>query len=126
MMKRKKRISPRPAHPIETTEKGTNPIGRLTEPQEDRYDPGYNRGGNTDPLFIPWRPNKYGYFLIVVATMLLMVLVAGIRKSKMDGYAVAVTTAFMLFLFLVGFKLIKHPTSESRGERRRRPSHLDD
>ena len=125
-MKRKKRNRPRHGRAFETTEKENDPIERLTEWQEHRYDPGYYTGGNIHPLFTASRPNKYGYFLIVGAIMILVLLVLGIRAGAMNWYAV-VPTAFMLFLFLVGFKLIKkQPTREPHARHRRRPSKLDD
>ena len=125
-MKRKKRNRPRHRRAFETTETENDPIERLTEWQEHRYDPGYYTGGNIHPLFTASRPNKYGYFLIVAAIMILVLLVLGIRAGDMNWYAV-VPTAFMLFLILVGFKLIKkQPTREPHARHRRRPSKLDD
>jgi hypothetical protein len=116
----------RPARAFETSENQNDPIERLTEWQEHRYDPGYYTGGNIHPLFAASRPNKYGYFLIVVAIMTLIVLVLGIRAGAMDWYAVTVTTALILFLVVVGFKLIKkRPTHEERSGSKRRPSSLD-
>jgi len=76
---------------------------------------------------LPWRPNRYGYFLIVGAIMTLIVLVLGIRAGAMDWYAVAVWSAFVLFLLFVGFKLVKKPPKQgAHSEKRRRPSKLDD
>jgi len=125
MMKQKKRIRTRPGRPVKTTEKGGDPINQLTERQDGPYESGYYAGRNIDPLFIPWRPNKYGYLLIVAAIMLLIVVVLGVRARVMDWYAVTIAMAGMLFMFLVGFKLIKkQPTPETGAMRRR--SKLDD
>lgn len=45
----------------------------------------------------------------------------------MNWYAVTISTALILFIFLVGFKLIKNkPTREARAVRGRRPGKLDD
>jgi len=123
-MKRKKRIRPPPERSFER-EKGSNPIEGSTGWQADRYDPEYRADANNDPLFITSPSDKTGYYLILVAIILLIVSAAGIRTGKMDWYAVSVTMALMLFLFLVGFKLIKkQPAREARPGRRR--SKLDD
>lgn len=134
MKRRKKRMGPRSGGPFsaqrwnrrKVEDNGNDSIERLIEWQEHRYDPGYYTGGNIHPLFAASRPNKYGYFLIVGAIMTLIVLVLGIRSGAMDWYAVTVTTAFILFLVVVGLELIKKPpTHGERAGSKRRPSSLD-
>ena len=107
-MKRKRRqIRERPGRAFEATGEDNDPIERL--------------------MFTASPPHKYGYFLIVVATMMLILLVLGIRAGALNWYAVTVMTAFMLFLVLVGFKLIKkQPKSEPPAGRKRSPIKLDD
>ncbi|HSB09948.1 MAG TPA: phage holin family protein [Blastocatellia bacterium] len=102
---RDRRLEPAKKGQRQTDNNG--PIERLIEWQEHRYDPGYYTGGNIHPLYAASRPNKYGYILIAWAVMILIVVVLGIRAGAMDWWAVTVSTALMLFLFLVGFKLIR-------------------
>ena len=76
---------------------------------------------------LPWRPNRYGYLLIVGAIMTLIVLVLEIQAGAMNWYLVFVLMALMLFEFLVGFKLIKkRPTSEPGADVDRGRGKLDD
>ncbi len=96
-----------------------DPVERLIEWQEHRYDAGYYTGGNIHPLFTASRPNKYGYVLIAGAIMVTIVLVLGIRADVMDWYSVTVTAAFVIFSLVVGIKLIKKPPT-LRARRRRR------
>lgn len=116
----------RPSRLFETTQE-EKPVEKLIEWQEHRYDPGYYTGGNIHPLYAAARPNKYGYFLILGAVMTSLVLVLGIRAGAMNWYSVSVTTALVLFMFLVGFKLIKKPSNRNvSAEKRGGPRKLDD
>ena len=90
----------------------------MTEQRKHLDDAGFD-APEIDPAlisdygFLPWRPNRYGYFLIVVAIMTVIVLVLEIRAGAINWHLVFVLMAFILFLFLVGFKLInKRPISE--------------
>ena len=42
-----------------------DPIRRLMEWQDHRYDPGYFLGGRIHPILLAPRPNKFGYLLII-------------------------------------------------------------
>jgi len=57
--------------------KDYDPIENLKEWQDHRYDPGYFTGGNIHPTLKARRPNKYGYFLLFGALIIIIVLFLG-------------------------------------------------
>src|SRR4030095_12027051 len=105
-MKRKRQINPRFERTLGTTKEGGDAIERL--------------------MFIESRYNRYGYFLIVGGIMSLVTLMLGIRAGAMNWYQSFVTTTFILFAHLVGFKLIRKAPEQRTIRNERRPSELDD
>jgi hypothetical protein len=83
-----------------------DPIRRITEWQEHRYDPGHYTGGNIHPLITARRPNRYGYLLIVSGVLVLTLIVLEIRAGRIDWYGTFVSLVFVCFVLGVGFKLI--------------------
>jgi hypothetical protein len=84
-----------------------DPVERLIEWQEHRYDPGYFTGANIHPLLRGPRPNKYGYLLMVVASMTAILTILSLRAGVMPLYQAFVIAPFLLLIFLAGFKLIR-------------------
>ena len=84
-----------------------NPIERLYEWQEDRYDPGYFIGGNIHPLISGPRPNKYGYLLIASGLMTVIIMVLALKAGQLPLYEVFVLTPLIVLVFVAGFKLIR-------------------
>jgi|GEM_PF-4812814 len=127
MKARKRRIRPRSGHSIKTARDDSDPIDRLIEGQEQSYDPPHYTGGSISPLFYPFRPKRYGYYMIVVATLILAVVVLAIKAGAMDWYELTILWALMVFIYMVGFKLIqKQPPQDEALRSSRRSGKLDD
>ena len=112
-MGNKKRFHQKPRPTTKPTRVGrhqdndNDPIERLLEWQDHRYDPGYYTGGNIHPLFTGRRPNKYGYYLIGSGAMTLIVVVLAIKAGAMPLYAALTLAPLLLLVFVAGFKLVR-------------------
>jgi hypothetical protein len=84
-----------------------DPVERLIEWQEHRYDPGYYTGANIHPLIRRGRPNRYGYVLIVGAVMTTILMILSVRNGSMPLPIVFMLSPLLLLIFLAGFKLIR-------------------
>ena len=96
-----------------------NPIQRLIEFQDHRYDLGYYTGGKIDPILAARRPNKYGYYLIICGAMTVLVVVLAIKAGIMPLYATFSLVAFLSLVFIAGFKLIRRQGAKNAKSRQR-------
>ena len=104
-MKRKR--MERPARVLDSASRRDDPTKLLTKLQVHQDNAVFDASEISDDRLIPSRPNKYGYFMIVVAVMVLITLVLGFRAGAMDWYATTVTGAFIIFFLVVGVRLIR-------------------
>jgi hypothetical protein len=88
-----------------------DPVERLMEWQEHRYDPGYYTGGKIHPLLRARRPNKSGYVLIVCGLLYTIPMILTLRSDPMPWYPILVWAPILVLIVLAGFRLI-------RGERK--------
>lgn len=100
-------------------EKDNDPIQNLMEWQDHRYDPGHFTGGNIHPILKGRRPNKYGYFLILVGVLILLLVWLGSRATALDWYAAVIQIALAVLVIVAGLKLLKKPGSRRPTSRRR-------
>ena len=52
-------------------------------------------------------PKRLGYFFIGGSILIMVTMVLGVRARGINWYAASVTIAFMLFLLVVGFKILR-------------------
>jgi hypothetical protein len=95
-----------------------DPIGRITEWQEHRYNPGHYTGGNVHPLIRGRRPNRYGYVLIIGGVMTTTLTVLALRAGSMPVYQAFVMAPFLSLILMAGFKLIRREDTSHLKTRR--------
>jgi hypothetical protein len=97
------------------------PIKRLIEWQEHRYDPGHYTGGNIDPFLKGSRPNKYGFVLIFGGVIILIFAVLLVTSHEpLRWYYSTLQVAFALLAIVAGTKLLKKPKAGNSRARRGR------
>jgi len=102
-----------------------DPIARLMEWQDHRYDPGYFLGGRIHPILLAPRPKKFGYLLIIFGSSYLLLpcfLVSADPLRLLDLEFGCGIAALMLLLMLTGygtvqlaagFKLLQKPRAQA-------------
>jgi hypothetical protein len=109
---------------------GTNdPIGRLMEWQDHRYDVGYYLGGRIHPILLGRRPNKFGYLLIIEGSAYLLVILYPALSEQFDGLPLlilALLAAYPTLELSTGIKLIQRPANaESAAEFEDEPDFME-
>ena len=97
-----------------------DPLERIREAQDHRYDPGYFTGGQIDPLLAAPRPNRYGWVLVVLG-VLLLVAVWSTPRGDTPWFQYFGASAFAVLFLLAGVKLLRrrklHKRSRSHADR---------
>ncbi|HLG13668.1 MAG TPA: hypothetical protein VJH03_03960 [Blastocatellia bacterium] len=103
----KRRVTP--ASGADANGANEDPIARIVEWEEHRYDPGHYLGGNIHPLLTSRRPNKYGWVLIVIGAIVILLLGTAMRAEAMGWYEAILPVAMAALLIIAGVKLVKKP-----------------
>ena len=93
-----------------------DPIARLMEWQDHRYDPGYFVGARIHPVLSGRRRNRFGYLLIISGSVCLLITLPAIEVvfSTLGGMLVFLVLFGLSVLQLVaGIKLLRRPAGPS-------------
>ena len=85
---------------------GEDPLERIREWQDHRYDPGYFTGGRIDPLLTGGRPNRYGWVLLIIGTAFGAVFLVA-DFSDLQWWQRILAWAYVLLLVTAGVKLLR-------------------
>jgi hypothetical protein len=91
-----------------------DPIGRLMEWQDHRYDVGYYLGGRIHPILLGRRPNKFGYLLIIQGSAYLLMILYLALSEQFDAlpfFTLALLAAYPTLELTAGIKLIQRPAN---------------